>query len=371
MTQDRQYSDRNQEIELILGNSNTNFSGITSTMLQVLPEQQKLINLRVMGKHHLPDPSLYISFLSVAKMCRKPLKNGKFRVFHARRVDEMIQALTLKYVFRSKFKIVFSSAAQRHRSGFTLWLTNRMDAVLAMCNASASYLERKPDAVIYHGIKTEAYIPPENKEPAKSKEQAWQSLNLFKGIDPNAKYGIGILGRVRKQKGVHLFVESCIHALKDKPDFVAVVVGATSASNESFVAALKEKICAAGMENRIVFVGEQDFSDIPKIFSALSVVVALSDNEGFGLTVLEAMSSGAVVLASQAGAWPEVIREGVDGYVVPTNDVKATTEKMSLLLQDPAVLKEMGKNGRKRILEHFCVQREAKELVHFFRRLTG
>jgi mannosyltransferase len=359
----------NQEVELILGNSNSNFSGITSTMLQVLPEQQKLINLRIMGKHHLPDPSLYISFLSVAKMCRKPLSNGKSRIFHARRVDEMIQALVLKYIFRAKFKIVFSSAAQRHRSGFTLWLTNRMDAVLAMCKASASYLARKPDAVIYHGIKVDGYLPPEDKIPSQNKEQAWRSLDLFPEVDPNAKYGIAILGRVRKQKGVHLFVESCIEALKDKPDYVAVVVGAISSGNENFVNELKEKINNAGLEKRIVFAGEQKFTDIPKIFSSLSLVVALSDNEGFGLTILEAMSSGAAVLASQAGAWPEVIREGVDGYVVPVNDVNAVTSKMSLMLEDQSVLTEMGKNGRKRILEHFCVEREAKELVTFFRTL--
>ena len=361
----------NQEVELILGNSNSNFSGITSTMLQVLPEQRKLINLRVMGKHHLPDPALYISFLSVAKMCRKPLKDGRSRVFHARRVDEMIQALILKYVFRSKFKIVFSSAAQRHRSGFTLWLTNRMDAVLAMCKASASYLARKTDAIIYHGIKVDGYVPPEIRVPPQSKEQAWKSLDLFDNIDPKAKHGIAILGRVRKQKGVHLFVESCIKALEDKPDYVAVVVGAISSSNESFVKELKEKIAQAGMSNRIVFAGEQQFSDIPKIFSALSLVVALSDNEGFGLTILEAMSSGSAVLASQAGAWPEVIREGVDGYVVPVNDVNAVTEKMSLMLKDHDALTQMGVNGRARILEHFCVKREAKELITFFKQLMS
>ena len=58
----------NGEVELIIGNSNSNFSGVTSTMLQVLSEQQKLINLRVMGKHHLSDASLNISFWQVVKL---------------------------------------------------------------------------------------------------------------------------------------------------------------------------------------------------------------------------------------------------------------------------------------------------------------
>ncbi|GAA0810454.1 glycosyltransferase family 4 protein [Colwellia asteriadis] len=351
----------NNEIELIIGNSNSNFSGVTSTMLQVLSHQRDLINLRVMGKHHLPDPSLAISFLSVAKLCRKPLANGKFRIFHARRVDEMIQALTLKYIFRAKIKIVFSSAAQRYRSGLTLWLTDKMDAVLAMCNASASYLHRKPDAIIYHGVKTDVY------SPANNKSEAWQSLNLLPENIPTGKRGIAILGRVRKQKGVHLFVQSCIELLNDYPDYTAVIVGSISSSNESFVTELKQAVEAAGLSQRIVFAGEQNFSDIPVIFSSLSLVVALSENEGFGLTILEAMSSGAAVLASQAGAWPEVVREGVDGYVVPINDLAAVKEKMALLLADADKLDEMGQAGRERVLAHYAVEREAKQLCDFYR----
>jgi len=352
-----------QEIELIIGNSNSNFSGVTSTMLQVLSHQQNLINLRVMGKHHLAEESLVISFWQVAHLCRKPLSTGKYRIFHARRVDEMIQALILKHVFRAKIKIVFSSAAQRYRSGFTLWLTDRMDAVLAMCKASASYLHRKPDAIIYHGVKTDVYLP------ATDKAQAWQSLGLLPEDNAKGKLGIAILGRVRKQKGVHLFVESCIAILKDKPDYSAVIVGSISSSNENFVKELQDKIAGAGLSERIVFAGEQNFADIPKIFSSLSLVVALSENEGFGLTILEAMSSGAAVLASEAGAWPEVVRQGVDGYVVPINDLAAVTEKMSLLLDDEDKLMKMGRDGRERVLEHYSVEREAKELVTFFKSL--
>lgn len=352
-----------KEIELIIGNSNSNFSGVTSTMLQVLSHQKSLINLRVMGKHHLPEASLSISFWQTIILCRKPLASGKYRIFHARRVDEMIQALLLKHLFRAKIKIIFSSAAQRYRSGFTLWLTRRMDAVLAMSKASASYLARPADAIIYHGVETDVY------HPAEDKSKAWQALNLLPENAQKGKYGIAILGRVRKQKGVHLFVESCIDVLKKYPDYIAVVVGPITSSNENFVNELKDKVTQAGMDGRIVFVGEQDFSDISGIFSALSVVVALSDNEGFGLTVLEAMSSGAAVLASEAGAWKEVVREGVDGYVVPVNDLSAVKGKLESLLRDESKIAQMGLAGRERVLQHYSVEREAKELCDFYKTL--
>jgi glycosyltransferase involved in cell wall biosynthesis len=289
-------------------------------------------------------------------MCRKPLKNGKWRIFHARRVDEMIQGVILKYLFRAKIKLVFSSAAQRHRSGLTLWLTRQMDGVIAVSNRSASYLAEPPAMVNPHGIQVNDYVP------AQDKIAAWQALGF------GGKYGIAILGRVRKQKGVHLFIESCVSLLDKYPDYNAVVVGATS-GNKEFVNSLKTKIKNAGLEERITFTDELPFEHIPKIFSALSLVCALSDNEGFGLTVLEAMSSGAAVLATQAGAWEDIIRPGIDGYIVPINDQQAVTEKMDLLLKDPETLLNFGKNGRSSVEQQYSVEHEAQRLISYFRTL--
>ena len=352
------------EIELIIGNSKRNFSGITSTMLQVVSYQKHMIPLRIMGKNNLTDTSLAISFWQVVKMCQRPLTNGKLRIFHARRVDEMIQGVVLKYLFRAKIKLVFSSAAQRKRAKFTCWLTRRMDAVIAMCKASARYLENPPSTVIYHGVNTSAYTA------SADKEKAWQALNLLAPSQAKGKRGIAILGRVRKQKGVHLFVQSCIAILNDYPDYTAVIVGGIAAKHEKYTQELRDSIAQAGLSDRIIFAGEQDFADIPKIFSSLSLVVALSEREGFGLTILEAMSSGVAVLASEAGAWPEVIRQGVDGYVVPVNDLAAVKDKMALLLSDETKLAQMGHSGRQRVEEYYTVEREAIELTRFLKTLV-
>ncbi|WP_231730980.1 glycosyltransferase family 4 protein [Lacimicrobium alkaliphilum] len=346
-----------EEISLILGNSNPNFSGVTSTMLQVSAEQRKWVNLRIMGKHHLTDPDLYISFWDTVRLCRKPLKNGKFRVFHARRVDEMIQALILRYLFRCKLKIVFSSAAQRKRSGSTVWITRKMDAVVAVSQRSAGFLADPPDIVIPHGIQTHLY------QPARNKALAWQALGY------GGKIGIGMLGRVRKQKGVHHFVRACIASLPKYPDVTAVIVGAISSSHREFVEQLKSEVEEAGLSSRIIFTGELPFKQIPQIFSALSVVAALSDNEGFGLTVPEAMSAEAAVLATDAGAWPEIIRQDIDGYVVPVNASDEINQKLDVLLSDTKRCETMGKRGRERVLEHYSIEREARQLLEFFETL--
>ena len=63
-----------QQTELILGNSNPRFSGVTSTMLQVLRYQKDMINVVVLGSHHLPDGIPQVSFGQLIKLCRKPLQ---------------------------------------------------------------------------------------------------------------------------------------------------------------------------------------------------------------------------------------------------------------------------------------------------------
>ena len=127
--------------ELILGNSNKRFSGVTSTMLQVLSRQKNLISVAVLGDHFLPADITSISFFTLAKHGRTPLADGRFRVFHARRNNEMIQALILKTLFRAKLKIVFTSTAQRHHTRFTRWLISHMDGIISTCAAAAAPLQ--------------------------------------------------------------------------------------------------------------------------------------------------------------------------------------------------------------------------------------
>jgi hypothetical protein len=85
-------------------------------MLQVLPHQKLLMETAVLGKHHLTDDTTWLTFRQFVKLCKHPLPDGTSRIFHARRNDEMIQALVAKKLFGAKIKIVFTSTAQRHHS---------------------------------------------------------------------------------------------------------------------------------------------------------------------------------------------------------------------------------------------------------------
>jgi len=99
----------------------------------------------------------------------------------------------------------------------------------------------------------------------------------------------------------------------------------------------------------------------------MSLVAALSRNEGFGLTVPEAMASQCAVLASHAGAWKDIITEGLHGSLVPCDDLPATREKLALLLKSN--LLEMGRAGRLHVEKHYTVDREASALVNYYQQI--
>ena len=339
------------EIELIIGNSGRNFSGVTSVTIQLLNYQAKEFKLAVLGSAFIPDNFRTINFYQFIKLTRKALSSGKHKVFFTRRNDEMIQGLVAKYIFGSKMKIIFLSTAQRNHTKFTKWLISKMDSIVSTSFKAASYLVDKPDIIIPHGIDLNRFSLP------KDKQESWAKLNLPGNL------GIGIFGRVRYSKGIDILVNAAIKILPNYPEATVVICGETQVEDMPYKNKMENKIKKANLDNRIIFLGKKTFEELPRFFKGMTIVAALSRKEGYGLTPLEGMASGAAVLTSSEGIWDEIIRDGIDGYVVDTDDIDQTTEKLDLLIKNSSKTKIMGENAAKYISENFSIETEAKKLI--------
>ncbi|MCH6257809.1 glycosyltransferase family 4 protein [Puniceicoccaceae bacterium K14] len=342
------------KVEVIIPNFGKRFSGVTSTMLKVLPYQLERANLVVWGKRFL-DPSMPAVGLSeLLKITKSPLPAGRCRVFHARRNIEMLWGLILKKVFRRSLKLIFTSTAQRKHSAYTRFLYMKMDAIVTTSNKAGSFLIKPADYTIPHGVSLQEYPYIEDKA------SAWSKLG-FPG-----RRGIGIFGRVRPQKGIDLFVDAMIEMLPAFPEYTAVIVGKTTEKFHSFVDEQKKKILSAGLENRFVWLGEVDYEELPQLFGTMSIVAAVSRVEGFGLTCLEAMSSGTPVIASRTGGFELVVRDGVDGKLVPCGDSQSIALAFESMAKDSDGLAVMGRSARMRVETEFTVEREAEALLKVY-----
>ena len=105
-------------------------------------------------------------------------------------------------------------------------------------------------------------------------------------------------------------------------------------------------------------------------YRRLTIYAFTSRNEGFGLTLIEAMSVGAAVVASRAGAAELVIQDGVTGVLTPPGDVEALVAALEPLMRDPALATQMGARGRARALENFSIDVEVKRIADVYRGLV-
>jgi mannosyltransferase len=253
-------------------------------------------------------------------------------------------------------QLVFTSAAQRHHKRLTRWLIRQMDAVIATSALSASFLEREA-IVVMHGVDTARYAPPADRAAA-----------FAEGKLPG-RYAIGCFGRVRAQKGTDVFVEAMCRLLPRYPDFTAVIVGAVVPEQQGFANGLKQQIEAAGLQSRIVITGELEIEQVQRWYQRLTIYAFTSRNEGFGLTLIEAMAAGAALVAARAGAAEFVVEQGVTGVLIPPGDVDALVAALEPLMRDPASAAAMGERARARVVEKFSLEAEANAIAAVYRTL--
>jgi mannosyltransferase len=102
----------------------------------------------------------------------------------------------------------------------------------------------------------------------------------------------------------------------------------------------------------------------------LTIYAFTSRNEGFGLTLIEAMSVGAALVATRAGAAEIAVDEGVTGSLVPTGDAKALADAIEPLMRNPDSAGVMGVLGRQRVLDQFSLDAEARNIAAVYRKLV-
>jgi glycosyltransferase involved in cell wall biosynthesis len=182
----------------------------------------------------------------------------------------------------------------------------------------------RPSHVCYPGIML-------SSETGKSKLQARKLLGL-----PETALIIGMVARLEHWKGAHIFVEAAANILERHPDATLFVVGGDHPLDVAYAERVKQMVRELDGGERFVLAGQRPMTEVPLWHAAADLIVhPVVGVEPFGMSVVEAMAAGKVVVASDLGGPAEVIQNGVSGILIRGGDAGLLASTVLQLLEDP------------------------------------
>lgn len=199
-------------------------------------------------------------------------------------------------------------------------------------------------------------------------------LRRFSPGDPPSELTNGNVGepmlfacrQLFPRKGIRFFIEAAARLRAKYPNLTVVIAG------DGLERAELEKLARRlGIADRTTFLGWVPNKQLPAYYRACAVSVVPSLEEGFGIPAAEAMGCRAPVVATNAGGLPEVVEDGVTGFVVAKADAGALANAIDRLLSDPELRARMGRAGRIRALERFDWNRSASQFEAVYRQIVS
>ena len=176
---------------------------------------------------------------------------------------------------------------------------------------------------------------------------------------------VGMTVNIQPWKGQDVCLRAFALLADEFPALVCVLAGGVVRGAEDYRAQLDAFLASRDLARRVRFLGHR--ADVPDVTQALDVLVHASVvPEPFGRVLIEAMSLGKPLVATDEGGVPEIVEHGRTGFMVPAGDPEAMAGALRQLLASPELRAEMGERGRRRVHEHFSIERFARDMEHLY-----
>lgn len=247
----------------------------------------------------------------------------------------------------------------RHRLAYRI-VNHSFDKIIAVCEGLREKIIRsekvRPEKVltIYNGVDI-------HEENGIDKMGLKKSL----GLDSD-KLTVTMLANLSPVKGHRDLLSAAVKVLEKIKSVQFLLVGA---EKNGYKELLSEMASRLGIDKQIVFAGFR--RDIPQILSISDISVLSSTSEGLSNAILEYMSSGKPVVATDVGGNKELVVNGSTGLLVPARNPEALSQAICTLLYDEKLRRNMGENGRNRVKAYFSKDGMIKNLEQLFDSLLG
>lgn len=194
----------------------------------------------------------------------------------------------------------------------------------------------------------------------------FQPRCLERGADQ--PFTILCIGTLHEVKGQTYLIQACRRLAQRGVNFSCHFIG-----DGPDLEALQAQVKAAGLEDRVHFEGRRKREEVVSWLQHADVLVAPSvpsrdgRREGLPVVLIEALGGGVPTIASRLSGIPELVEDGVTGFLITPGSVDELAAALEKLERDPALREELSHNGRQRVLSEFDLDHNAKALIQYFR----
>ena len=342
---------RPMEIHYISNAEETFFYNVVFQIacLRKIPALQRKYRFDIIHSHsHMPDV-----FLQLFNKIRVPTVLTVHSTIQTQKIVTLMACSRFSDLERSeKYTLLFYPIIKllqqnyvKHISRFIAVSNVTRELVMKHYNVDPERI-----SVVHNGVDTELFHPPTKNEVEK------------KFSRPTVVY----IGRMMAKKGVHILIKAMSDVIRRVPKTRFLFVGG---GNLSLYKKMIEQ--RAIPEKNFSFIGHVDRFECPRILGEATVFVNPSFFENCSLSILEAMSCGTAVVASDVGGNPEIIESGKNGKLVPPFDDKMLARSIISLLENENLNKEIGKEARRTVETGFSSKKCAEETYNVYRHILN
>lgn len=309
--------------------------------------------------HRLPWPPILVRLARAAGRIRRRARARGARILHCGDVLGLLLLIAARpRGARIVYQLNYLGGAPRRMALACLALP-AVDRLLAVSVQQPSRLGPVP-ALLARRTKV---VPPGIRAAA------------FEGGDPHALRDdlgvsgaapvVGLVARYDTWKGHHVFLQAAERIRSRRADVRFVMVGGSLNGRqlphvERYRDAVLARRKALGLEEVVAVVGHR--SDVPAVLAGLDVLVCPSEEEPFGMIVLEALAAGVPVVASDSGGPVEILEHGRSGLLFPTRSADGLAAAVLRLLGDPSLRRRLAEEGRRRVRSAYSSGRYARDV---------
>ena len=303
----------------------------------------------------------------VARRMADEIKKRRIQVMHAHQYTPFFYSALAKVWLRGSFKLIQTEHGRHYpdivdplrRCVNRVVFDKLADASNACCLFSAKALCRNDGfvgskiGVIENGVELSRYRPDRDVVAARR----------LIGLDP-ARRHIGCVARFHPVKDHAMLLRAFARLAAKLPDVDLVFAGEGQLRPD-----LERQAAEAGITHRVKFLGVR--TDVPDVLAALDLFALASVSEAASLTLMEAMATARPSVVTNVGGNPELVRQGIDGLLVPRGDDEACAVAMMTILGDPKLAASMGEAARRRAETTFNLDVTVRAYYDLYAKLTG